>query len=333
MQDFAITSPQALVPMIPAILGFLPRRSLVIAVVADGQLGVTMRIDLTPSIIDNLDQIVELAVRQGADAVVAVVVDDTGTDHRLLIDALTVAMAERHITVAGAVSVTEITAGATWECIQDACGASGQIDDPQATPMALAAVLSGRTIFGDRSELTELIQVDQAAAAELIPVLQQHAIAPADDEAPRRSAEALLAAIARLDDGGDLPDSAALAALAAPLTDVRVRDMMFATALSDRAAAAEQLWLNMARVLPGHHRVEALCLFGFAAYSRGDGTLAGVAFDAARTEDRQHTLSRLLDEALQGGATPEVLHSAAESSYRVAEAFGVALPTRRTQTT
>jgi len=44
-------------------------------------------------------------------------------------------------------------------------------------------------------------------------------------------------------------------------------------------------------------------------------------------------MARLLDEALQGGASPRVLHSAAESSFRIAEALGVALPDRATQTT
>lgn len=333
MQDFTISSPQSLVAMIPAILGFRPSRSLVVATATGRQLGVTMRVDLSPTLAEDIGQLVELAARQDADSVLVVVVDNTATDHRELVAALTSGMEDRNITVQGAVSVPEIATGATWRCIQDECGASGVIDDPQATPMALAAVLAGRPIFRTREELVALITPCPATVAVLTPVLDQPVnAADGDEDAPRRAVEAILAA---MDDvhNGTTPDAAALASLAAPLTDARVRDMLFATALSSRAADAEQLWLAMARILPPFYRAEALALLGFSAYSRGDGPLAGVAFAAALTDNSEHSLARLLDEALQSGASPQVLHEAAESSYRIAETFGVALPTRSRQTT
>ena len=333
MQDFTISSPQSVVSMLPAILGFSPSRSLVVATATGRQLGVTMRVDLTPALTEDIGQLVELAARQDADSVLVVVVDDTDTDHRALIASLTTDMAERNITVQGAVSVAEIATGATWRCIQDECGASGVIDDPQATPMAMAAVLAGRPIFRTRDELVALIAPSPAAVAALTPVLNQPVTAAAGDEdAPRRAVEAILAAIEDVENGAT-PDIAALASLAAPLTDVRVRDMLFATALSNRADAAEQLWLAMTRVLPPRFRAESLALLGFSCYARGNGVLAGVAFAAALADYSDHSLARLLDEALQSGASPQVLHAAAESSYRIAEVFGVALPTRSRQTT
>ena len=332
MQDFTISSPQSLVAMIPAILGFNPRQSLVVATATGHQLGVTMRVDLTPTLTEDIGQLVELAARQDAESVLVVIVDHTTTDHRTLIDSLTTAMEARNICVQGAVTVPEIATGATWRCIQDECGASGVIDDPQATPMALAAVLAGRPIFRTRDELVSLITPSPAAVAALTPVLDDYIPTSDDDEEPRRAVEALLAAMDDVE-GGTIPDIATLAALAAPLTDVRVRDMLFATALSKRADAAEQLWLAMARVLPPRHRAEALVLLGYSSYARGNGPLAGVAFAAALADNSEHSLARLLDEALQSGASPKVLHAAAESSYRIAEAFGVALPTRTTQTT
>ena len=333
MQDFTISSPQSLVAMIPAVLGFQPRQSLIVATVSGHQLGATMRVDLSDTLVEDVGQLADLAARQQADAVLAVIVDTTDTDHHPLISALTDAMVAHNITVQGAVSVPTITAGAAWTCIQDECGATGVIDDPQSTPMAMAAVLAGRPIFRDRAELAALIDVDPAAAAALATVLGDPAeLDPADEDAPRRAAEAILAAIDDLKDG-TVPDLTTLGALAAPLTDVRVRDMMFATALSTRAAAAERLWLTMARVLPPRYRAEALVLHGFSCYLRGDGPLAGVSFAAALSDHSGHSLARLLDDALQGGASPQVLHSAAESSFGIAAAFGVSLPDRRTQTT
>jgi len=330
MQDFTISSPQSLVAMIPAILGFRPSRSLVVATATGRQLGVTMRVDLTPALGEDIGHLVELAAHQDADSVLVVVVDDTDTDHRALVASLTTGMAERNITVQGAVRVAEIATGATWRCIQDECGASGVIDDPQATPMAMAAVLAGRPIFRTREELVSLIAPSPAALTAVLDKPEN--AADGDEDAPRRAVEAILAAMDDVENG-NTPDIANLASLAAPLTDVRVRDMLFATALSNRAAAAEQLWLSMARILPPRHRAESLVLLGFSCYSRGDGTLAGVALAAALADHSEHSMARLLDEALQSGASPQVLHAAAESSYRIAEAFGVALPTRSRQTT
>ena len=330
MQDFTISSPQSLVAMIPAILGFRPSRSLIVATATGRQLGVTMRVDLTPALTEDIGQLVELAARQDADSVLVVVVDDTDTDHRALVASLSTGMAGRHITVQGAVSVAEIATGATWRCIQDECGAFGVIDDPQTTPMAMAAVLAGRPIFHTRDELVSLIAPSPAALTAALD--QSVTAAHADEDAPRRAVEAILAAIEDVENG-TTPDIAALASLAAPLTDVRVRDMLFATALSNRADAAEQLWLSMARILPPRHRAEALALLGYSAFARANGVLAGVALAAALADHSEHSLARLLDEALQSGTSPEVLHAAAESSYRIAEAFGVALPTRSRQTT
>lgn len=332
MHDFTISSPQSLVAMVPAFLGFQPRQSLVVALVSNNRLDAMMRADLSPGIAEDLDKIAELVARQHTDSVLAVIVDTTNTDRRPLIGALTKALGVHSITLQGAVSVPEITAGAFWTCVQDQCGATGVIDDPRSTQAALAAVLEGRPIFRERSELVSLIEVNPAAATAMAKVLVEPAdLHTGDDQAPRRAVEAILAAVDEPDRRA-APDLAALAALAAPLTDVRVRDMLLATALSTRARAAEQLWLTMARVLPPRHRAEALTLLAFSAYCRGDGTLAGVALDAALKDHPEHNLARVLDDTLQGGTSPKLLRAAAESAYRIADVFGVSLPPRRTRT-
>ncbi len=114
---------------------------------------------------------------------------------------------------------------------------------------------------------------------------------------------------------------------------MRVRDIMFATSLSDQALAVEHLWAVLARSLPKPHRAEACSLLGFSAFARGDGTLAGIALDAALQDNSKHRLALLLDRALRSAAPPSLLHEVAEVGFRLAEDAGVALPTRRVQTT
>ena len=79
-------------------------------------------------------------------------------------------------------------------------------------------------------------------------------------------------------DGGTLGD-AEVAALASALTDVAVRDTLYALAVGAAAGQAETLWALLARTLPEPWRLEALVLLAFSAYARGDGPLAGLSLE------------------------------------------------------
>ena len=80
-------------------------------------------------------------------------------------------------------------------------------------------------------------------------------------------------------------DDAEVAGLACGLTDVAVRDTLYALAVGVGASAAEALWAVLARTLPDPWRAEALVLLAFSAYARGDGPLAGVSLEAALRSD------------------------------------------------
>ncbi|HZE14954.1 MAG TPA: DUF4192 family protein, partial [Mycobacterium sp.] len=71
----AIESPSALIESLPAILGFPPVESLVLVTVQDGAMGCVMRLDLREAALDGaVQRLAELAVRNGADEVTAVIV-------------------------------------------------------------------------------------------------------------------------------------------------------------------------------------------------------------------------------------------------------------------
>ena len=113
----------------------------------------------------------------------------------------------------------------------------------------------------------------QAAAREVA-----HRADPAG--CSRRDVENAMAAAARVAGGQSLSD-AELAELGCALSDVQVRDTLYALAVGENAGEAESLWAVLARTLPQPWRVEALVLLAFSAYARGDGPLAGVSLEAA----------------------------------------------------
>ncbi|AMO61925.1 Uncharacterised protein [Mycolicibacterium phlei] len=333
--DFHLNRPAALIAALPALLGFVPEDSLVLVTVERGALGCVMRIDLDLALQGSFDDLAELTAVAGPDAAIAVIVDETAwdcpscaDDYRDLVDTLTETFAEWGVELLAAHVVDRVAAGGRWRCA-DGCGMAGTIEDPQASPLAMAAVLDGRRLYARRSDLQQVIAVaDTAHAAALAPAIAVHR-ADRPDADVRADILAALDAAQRVAAGEDLPDET-LTALAGALTDVKVRDTLFALAVGECAGQAESLWAEMARRLPDPWRVEALVLLAFSAYARGDGPLAGISLEAALRCDDSHRMASMLDRALHAALRPEQIRELARTGYKLAAQLGVRLPPRRT---
>jgi hypothetical protein len=337
LPDFHLNRPGVLIAALPAVLGFVPEKSLVLVTVDRGELGCVMRVDLSDELVDSLEHVAEVAAAARPDSAIAVVIDEEGAncrmcndEHRVLADQLTTVLAERGIELLAAHVVDRVAAGGRWHCA-DGCGNAGTIDDPSASPMAMAAVLDGRRLYARRTELQQVIEViDPARTDALADVIEGRESDPAErpDDAARADIEAAVAAAARVADAAELTDDE-LARLAWALTDLRVRDTLYALAVGENAGQAESLWAVLSRTLPEPWRVEALVLLAFSAYARGDGPLAGVSLEAALRGDPTHRMAAMLDTALQSGLRPEQIRDLAMTGYRLADRLGVQLPPMR----
>jgi hypothetical protein len=339
--DFDVNRPGALIAALPAILGFTPENSLVLVSVERGRVGAVLRVDLGPNLIDNLDSLVSVAAAAGPDAAMAVVVDAEGAlcpmcgdQHRTLCAALSHELDAYGISLLSAHLVDRVGAGGRWRCA-DGCGSRGTVDDPESSPVTVAAVLDGRRLYGRRSDLQAVIAVEDVGRAqriaEAVAALQAGERGSAVDagERARHAIEDALAATARVASGADLTD-AEIAVVAHGLSDIRVRDTLYALAVGECADAAETVWATLARVLPDPLRVEALVQLAFAAYVRGDGPLAGLSLEAAQNINPTHRMAVMLDSALQRGMRPEQIRELALTGYRLADELGVVLPRRET---
>lgn len=339
--DFELNRPAAVIAALPAVLGFVPEKSLVLISIDDNELGAVMRVDLSEALADQVEQLAEVTAAASPEAAIVVIVDADGAgcpmcneQYRDLCAALTDELAQRDITVWAAHVVDRVAAGGRWHCV-DGCGAGGVIDDPCASPVALAAVLDGRRLYARRADLQSVIAADERAPTEaLAELIGEHAASRdaahrADPSAcVRRDVEDAIAAAARLGAGQLLAD-AAMASLACALGDVEFRDTMYAVAVGQSAGEVESLWTLLSRSLPTPWRVEALVLVAFSAYARGDGPLAGVSLEAALRCQPDHRMAGMLDTALQSGLRPEHIRELAVTGYRLAERLGVRLPPRR----
>lgn len=336
--DFHLDRPGALIAALPAVLGFVPEKSLVLLTADRGEMGCVMRVDLSTELTASLEHLAEVAAAARPDEAIAVIVDDSGAACRMcaveyheLASVLTASLAVHGIELIAAHVVDRVEAGGHWHCA-DQCGNGGVVDDPSSSPLALAAVLDGRRLYSCRADLQQVITPDPDRSSTLAGVLDScrtEAGSPIRSDADARTAiECAIAAAGQLADGKPLSDDE-LARLAHGLTDPQVRDTLYALAVGRDAGQAESLWALLARCLPPPWRVEALVLLAFSAYVRGDGPLAGVSLEAALRCDPVHRMAGMLDTALQSGMRPERIQELAVTGYRLADRLGVRLPPRR----
>lgn len=309
----AIDSLGSLVEAVAPMLGFAPQESVVVVAVRNGSAECAMRLDLSQARQDGMvDHLAQLAMRQGAEAAAVVIISDEGALCPVCGEAfaelardLAVALDRHGGRLLDAVVVDRMARGGRWHCV-DRCGHEGVLDDPSVSAAAAAMVVAGRRMYPDREALTSVVARDGTRAAAVAPLLGSGS---REVECVAVAVRSVLGVMRRLAGGEALAD-ADLAGVGAVLIDMRVRDTLFTVADDpDEAAAAEGLWVLLARVLPQPFRAEALVLVAVSAYLRGDGTLAGIAVDAALDEEPTHRLSALLDKALQNGVTPAEIRS------------------------
>jgi hypothetical protein len=335
--DFRINRPGSLIAALPAVLGFVPEKSLVLATIESGELGCVLRTDLSLAMREGTAHLAEVAAAGDPHAVIAVIVDADGADcvhchenHATLAEDVAIELSARGIELLAVHVVDRIDAGGRWHCA-DGCGRNGVVEDPYASPLALAAVLDGRRLYKRRADLQAVVAADPVRAEKIAEAIS--AVAPRSGRrrlsAVRADINAAITAAARLADGRTLTVRQQ-ARIALALTDTRVRDTLYALAIGETAGQAESLWAELSRSLPAPWRVEALVQLAFSAYVRGDGPLAGIALDAALRCIPTHRMASMLDTALQSGMPPDQVRELALTGYRQAERLGVQLPPRRT---
>src|SRR5690606_22544972 len=90
-------------------------------------------------------------------------------------DALSSELSRNDIVLLSAHVVDRVARGGRWHCV-DGCGAGGPVEDPEASPLAAAAVLEGRRLYPRRADLQAVIAPgDAASSAAVATVIDDYA--------------------------------------------------------------------------------------------------------------------------------------------------------------
>ena len=310
-----------LINAVPYLLGFHPVDSLVVVGMADGNIVVTIRVDLEAAVADpdSVARSIAAMWRGGATRYLGLVFDDaavpcSGDDllrwGGVVADLLTTV---NHLSgELGDVLLVADQRYWSYQCHgSGCCPDEGQVVAPAASEVPARATYAGMVALPDRRAVERLLDPapDEIRQALLQPV--KTTIDAARDEAvygdarrlDRSDVRAVFAA-ARDVASGDLGlDQVDVVRFAAALMRIDVRDSVW-IAIDDARLPDDDLWRHLARVLPAPYSAPPLFLIGWAAWRRGHGALALIAAERALEADPTYSAADLLLAALTNGVDP-----------------------------
>lgn len=328
----ALTNPAELIAVVPHLLGFHPENSLVLITHVNRKrprIGIVLRVDLpTPDEHHALARQLLTPTRNASAIAVSVVVvggaavPSERTPGRDLVDVIRSVFAECGIVMAHRLWTSRIERDAPWRCYDDTC--RGRLPDPLATEFAAVSVASGVVTRDCRADLIASVahddEVEVAKRAELMTMIADATESPSALGVVLAAREKLAVvedAITAMRTESLKLDNDMVVRLAMALREHRVRDACM-TIDAELARSAERLWLALTKLVPAPERAEPACLLAIACYLRGDGAMASIALECARSADPGHELATTLNEVLYRAVPPARLREITRRAGRIA---------------
>jgi uncharacterized protein DUF4192 len=316
-------TPEAVLAVVPHMLGFYPSRSLVVLGLGEqNRVMVTFRYDLAEPSDDELATDIAyhaeyILTREQIPA--AMLIGYGPEDVVLPVLGLTAARIENHgIHLQEALRAE---AGRYWSLLcgdVTCCPPEGRSYDPGSHPAAAAMTGAGLTAHPDREALARTLQrpagIADAVARSTEQARMRLARLAAGGEAAGERDPKLRAtrigrsqvqeAIRHYRTGARIDSVAHLAWLAVLLSDIRVRDDAWARMTPAHRDDHCRLWTDVLRAAAADFVPAPASLLAFTAWQAGNGALAAMAVDRALTADPGYSMAHLLASAIEAALPP-----------------------------
>ncbi len=305
----SIRSEADVLALVPFTLGFHPEDSLVLVALGPDNRPFHARIDL-PDDVDELPllppPLVRAARRNGTERAVVVLYTD---DHCMAEAAASLMVAA--LQTEGIACLLALRAdGQRWYPQLagpiDGRALEGVPYDVRSHELTSQSVLEGRVTLGSRRQLVDSLApidpvlVDDVAAA--------HASLPAlvltDRQLLAAEGRWLLEQLALWMTTSVAPSPAVTARVLRAGGAQQLRDRVWCEITAESADRHVELWRDVVRRSPEELVAPAAALLAFAAWLAGDGALGWCAVDRALSADPDHTLARLVGQALDNAVPP-----------------------------
>ena len=297
-----------LVAIVPVVLGFHPRDSVVLLTFGAPGAAFHARVDL-PIAMDEQEEVAELLVGAAVAnrverAAVLVYTDDAEVGHAqssLLLGRLL----EREVEV---IDVLRVDDGRWFVFPED--GSPGTSYDLAGHPFTAQGVFEGHVVHRDRAELADtLVGTDEDDAVEVALAATRFAdlLGTSRESGMLRTEARWLQRFVRAQvrkGGAVAAADAGRALVLASLVDTR--DVAWAEITRGTSGAHVELWRGLVRRAPRHLLPGACSLLAFAAWQHGEGALAWCAIDRCLEVDPDYSMSHCVAQLLTGAVPPGV---------------------------
>ncbi|WP_159026047.1 DUF4192 domain-containing protein [Prescottella equi] len=319
-----ISTATEIVTAVPALLGFIPQRS-VVAILLDGAKVVcAIRVDAG---MDHLAaQLLPVAKKYAIDSVILVsVADAQHTDQSLAtLEAIRATLATAGVETRRALHTAATEQGAEWTDIET--GERGVVDNPSTSATNLASLVQGRNFAASREAIENIYASESSDSTAEV----NRARSTSRVQGRQSFARTTVTELAALMTARQTPSVELAARVGVMMADdVEARDIVLGLGTSTPIEAHDAV-AAIARHLTGIERAEALTVAGYFAYVAGRGPDAGIAFTeaenaavaAGQAPPRQLTL---LNRALSNGMAPAQIRSLGDAGIETARKRRVSL--------
>ena len=309
-------SPEDLLALVPIVLGFVPRES-VVMLTFGAQRTFHARVDLPvreAQVAEVVQALLEPARRHLVRRVVFVLYAADAHAARTVARPLVRAFEEADVEVIDVLRAD----GDRWFTVlgtRRGVPVCGVAYDVSAHPFAAEAVLDGRVTHASRAELADTLRADPDRVAAVAAALAALSARDPDGGTGWTAGELVWARhlVADHATSGTVPADADLARLLVAMRDPLVRDAAWMVMTRDTAREHVGLWTAVVRRSPPEVLAAPAALLGFAAWLSGQGALAWCAIDRCRESDPDYGLAGLLAELLAHAVPPSAWEDGAEA--------------------
>ena len=300
-----LSRPGDVLGVVPYLVGFHPRESVVALMVRSRRVVLTIRVNMPPpaEATDLAADIAGLADQHSADELIIIGYSADAEAARGLLSRVEGELDGYHVN-----DVLYVDGQRWWSltCTGTCCPPEGRPYDPGCDPIAAEAVYAGLEARADRAELEKDVGgPPEAERGELRRLAEQQVteIQPLDLRARCALMEKLVLAGAANDLTLDDANCLRIAVLA---RDVPVRDVAWALIRRETAEQHLALWSRVVARTAAPYEAAPLCLLGFCAWICGNGAMMNCCIERLSTVAPAYSMGHLLNKISRRALPPSL---------------------------
>ena len=298
-----VSAPADFLGLVPYLLGFCPKESLVLLLVRDGRVTLTARVDRPPPAAASTvaEQFLVLAGQADATGMVLFSYSADPEPARALLEHLVVEL-EPH----GLVDALYVDHTRWWSlmCRGGCCPPEGTPYDLRTHPLAAEAVYAGLSMAPGRDDVEARVSGPAPADVDRLGRLARETASALGGLPVRRRQELMAADVAAfLAEPRGISDSDCVR-LAVLAGDVQVRDVAWSRMSRADIDDHLDLWGQVVERAVTSWAPAPMCLLGMAAWISGNGALQNCCCSRARQCDPSYTMATLLEDINQRALPP-----------------------------